>query len=133
MIECPKCGEKAVKWGKRKGIQRYRCGKGHLFSLKNPSLEHGSPSREAVKTEPQPQPQEYDQPQDVAEEIIRESQKPKEPEPKPERNPKEWNSPSIIGDYIAENLGSLIADVLNKTVFKPKEKEKTEQEGIDFI
>lgn len=124
MNECPKCGEKAVKYGKRKGKQRYQCRKGHLFTLEKPSGEHGSPS-----PEPQPQPQ----PQDIAMEIIRESEKPQpeqkpEPEPKREFDSKVWNSPLIIG----EGIGNIIGDLLNKIFFKPKEKEKTEQEE-DFI
>lgn len=128
MTECPKCGEKAVKYGKRKGIQRFQCRKGHIFTLENPSGEHGSPSPEP-QPQQQPEPQYYEQPQDLAEQVYAEAEKPKEPEqPKPQRNPSEFNSPSIVGEFIGEQ----IADLLNQTLFKQKEK-KQEQEGLDYI
>lgn len=141
MVECSKCGSDAIKFGFKKGIQRYQCRKcKHVFLQKSASSLGASTSlrEEASERKPQPQEQEYDQPQDYAEEIIREHEKPKpEPEPEPKRqyNPKEWNSPSIIGDYIAENLGGLVANILNETVFKGKDKDKKkpDKEDLDFI
>ena len=142
MTECPKCGEKAVKWGKRKGVQRYRCGKGHVFSL---------------ESEPQPQPQQqplYTQEQedtrDVATEIIgslgvgkkqpeqeqqyyeqpeHEKRKQPEPEPEPKLNPKDFNAPIQIGHFIGETIG----DLLNAVFFKNAEKKKEHEQLQDYI
>ena len=146
MTECPKCGEKAVKWGKRKGVQRYRCGKGHVFSL---------------ESEPQPQPQQqplYTQEQedarDVATEIIgtlgvgkkqpeqeqqyyeqpeqSEREKRKQPESEffSDLNPKDFNAPRLTGRFIGETIGDLLNAVFFKNAEKKKEHEQSEQDYI---
>jgi hypothetical protein len=147
MVECPKCGEKAVKYGKRKGKQRYQCRKGHIFTLEkyapSPSLNLTVPTREGA---PQPQllSEDSENMRDVATEIIgsfeilQKEQKPEpeqkrepEPEPQPKLNPKDFNAPLQIGHFIGETIG----DLLNEVFFKDKEKAKKqhEQSKEDYI
>jgi len=59
MVQCPKCGEKAVKHGKRDGIQRYRCVNKHVFQLEKPQPKTSTEQSEPLKTEyyEQPEPQ----------------------------------------------------------------------------
>jgi hypothetical protein len=154
MTECPKCGSDAIKFGFKKGIQRYQCRKcKHVFlqtSASSPVFRHISTGGEASEQhERQPlYTQEQEDVRDVATEIIGslgvgekqpeqeqyyeqpEHEKRKQPEPEPKLNPKDFNAPIQIGHFIGETIG----DLLNNVFFKKAEKKKEhEQSELDYI
>ncbi|MEM3458792.1 MAG: hypothetical protein QXN36_04105 [Candidatus Bathyarchaeia archaeon] len=79
IVECPKCGEKAIKHGKRDGIQRYRCKNKHVFTLEKPEKQKPSTIEKTKEPEQQitPEPQQ---------EFF------SEPQPKPEQQEQEFVS-----------------------------------------
>ncbi|MCL6579159.1 MAG: hypothetical protein K6T73_07210 [Candidatus Bathyarchaeota archaeon] len=82
MVQCPKCGEKAVKHGKRDGIQRYRCVNKHVFQLEKPQPKKPVEQSEPLETEYYEQPEQQAQQQNIQpqqEDFITE-----QPEPEPE-------------------------------------------------
>ena len=138
MTECPKCGSDAIKFGFKKGIQRYRCRKcKHVF------LQQPKPQQQPLYT------QEQEDARDVATEIIGslgvgkkqpeqeqqyyeqpEHEKRKQPEPEPKLNPKDFNAPIQIGHFIGETIGDLLNAVFFKNAEKKKEHEQSEQDYI---
>jgi endogenous inhibitor of DNA gyrase (YacG/DUF329 family) len=133
MVQCPKCGSDAIKFGFKKGIQRFQCKKcKHIFLQKSASSLGASTSPRGEASEPQPQPLMYkgsgDQPQeDIVMQIIREdSEKPKEPiEPR--------NLNRTTNEVISDGASKLIAEGFLGLLGLTEKKKKTETEGIDFI
>jgi Zn-finger nucleic acid-binding protein len=127
MVNCPKCGCDAIKFGFKKDIQRFQCKKcKYVFLQKNASSLSASTSLRGEASEPQPQEQEYDQPQDYAEEIVREHEKPKEPiEPR--------NLNRTTNEVISDGASKLIAEGFLGLLGLTEKKKKTETEGIDYI